>query len=40
MSDFAGADGIFNYSPSDHDGLSVEDLIMVRIEDGMWVLAD
>jgi branched-chain amino acid transport system substrate-binding protein len=39
ITDFAGADGIFNYSTDDHDGLSVEDLIMVRIENGRWVLA-
>lgn len=36
---FSGADGIFNYSPTNHDGLAVDDLIMVEIENGSWVLA-
>lgn len=36
---FAGADGIFTYSATDHDGLAVDDLIMVKIEKGTWVLA-
>lgn len=39
-SGWAGPDGIYNYSETDHDGLAVEDLIMVRIEDGSWVLAE
>jgi len=37
---WAGPDGIFNYSETDHDGLEVGDLIMVRIEGGSWVLAE
>ncbi len=37
---WAGPDGIFNYSETDHDGLEVDDLIMVRIEGGSWVLAE
>lgn len=36
---FAGADGIFTFSPTNHDGLAVSDLIMVKIEGGKWVLA-
>ncbi len=31
-----GIAGIFNFSPSDHDGLKVDDMIMVRIVDGRW----
>ncbi len=34
------ADGIFNYSPTDHNGLSPEDIAMVAIEGGNWVLAE
>jgi len=34
---FAGPDGIFNYSPTNHDGLAATDLIIVRIEGGTWV---
>ncbi len=37
---FAGPDGFYNYSPTDHDGLKAEDMIMVRIEGGAWVLAE
>lgn len=29
---FKGCTGIFNYSPSDHDGLNKKDLVFVRIE--------
>lgn len=34
---FAGPDGIFNYSETNHDGLVAEDMIMVKIEGGQWV---
>jgi len=37
---WAGPDGIFNYSETNHDGLEVDDLIMVRIENGSWVMAE
>jgi len=33
---FAGVDGVYTYTPTDHDGLSVDDLMMVRIENGAW----
>ena len=39
LSGFAGADGIFNYTATNHDGLAVEDLIMVKIQGGKWTLA-
>lgn len=39
LTDFTGADGIFTYTATDHDGLKVDDLIMVKIEGGKWVLA-
>lgn len=39
ITNFAGADGIFTYTPTNHDGLSVDDLIMVKIKGGKWVLA-
>jgi branched-chain amino acid transport system substrate-binding protein len=35
-----GADGIRNYSDDNRDGLTTDDLIVVRIEDGAWVLAE
>ena len=31
-----GTAGIFNYSPEDHNGLSPDDLTMVKIVDGKW----
>lgn len=39
ITDWPGADGIFTYTPTNHDGLSVDDLIMVKISGGKWVLA-
>lgn len=37
---FAGPDGIYNYSATNHDGLTSADLIMVKIQGGTWVLAE
>ncbi len=37
---FAGPDGFYNYSETDHDGLKAEDMIMVKIENGTWVLEE
>lgn len=31
-----GIDGIYNYSTTDHDGLKVGDLIMIKVENGNW----
>jgi branched-chain amino acid transport system substrate-binding protein len=36
---FVMPDGTFNYSATDHDGLSADDMIMVRIKGGTWELA-
>jgi branched-chain amino acid transport system substrate-binding protein len=33
---FPGPDGIYNYSPENHDGITVDDMIMVKIEGGAW----
>lgn len=33
---FAGPDGIYNYSPTNHDGITVDDMIMIKIEGGAW----
>ncbi len=35
---FPGPDGFYNYSTTDHDGLSADDMIMVKIDGGTWVL--
>ncbi len=37
---FVGPDGVYNYSETNHDGLVAEDMIMVRIENATWVLAE
>jgi len=36
---FPGTGGIYNYSATDHDGLTVDDMIMIKIEGGKWVWA-
>lgn len=33
---FVGVDGIFNFSPEDHVGLSTQDVVLVRITNGTW----
>lgn len=36
---FAGITGVFNYSPTDHVGLTPDSLVMVTIEEGQFKLA-
>jgi branched-chain amino acid transport system substrate-binding protein len=33
-----GVSGVFNFSPSDHNGLGADAFVMVRIQDGKWEL--
>ena len=35
--DFKGCTGIFNYKPTDHEGLNKNDMVLVRIEGGKFV---
>jgi len=35
---FVGIGGVFNYSPQDHNGLTKDAFVMVRIEKGEWKL--
>jgi len=37
---FNGISGVFNMSPEDHNGLGLDSMVMVKIQDGKWVLAD
>ena len=37
--DLTGIAGTFTYSPSNHDGLKIDDLIMIKIENGAWTEA-
>ncbi len=36
---FVGISGVFNMSPTDHNGLALDSMVMVEIKDGKWVLA-
>lgn len=33
---FVAIDGVFNFSETNHDGLSVDDMYMIKIENGSW----
>lgn len=35
---FAGIGGVFNYTATDHDGLSNDAFVMVKVVDGKWTL--
>ncbi len=37
---FVGIGGVFNMSPEDHNGLTPEAFVMVKIQNGRWVLAE
>lgn len=39
LKNYAGVDGVFTYSATDHAGLKVDALVMVKIENGQWVEA-
>jgi branched-chain amino acid transport system substrate-binding protein len=36
--DIHGAHGVFNMTPQDHNGLDNRARMMIRIEDGKWVV--
>ena len=35
-----GIGGVFTYSATDHNGMTEDDIVMYRVEDGAWVLAE
>jgi branched-chain amino acid transport system substrate-binding protein len=37
---FVGIGGTFTFLPDDHNGLTENDLVMYRIVDGEWTLAE
>jgi branched-chain amino acid transport system substrate-binding protein len=39
LASYPGADGVFTYSASNHAGLKVDALVMVKVENGQWVEA-
>ncbi|MGE5117205.1 MAG: ABC transporter substrate-binding protein [Betaproteobacteria bacterium] len=38
LHEFVGAEGVFNMSPSDHNGVDARSQVLVRIENGQWKL--
>lgn len=36
--DYVGVSGIFNITPEDHNGLGLDSMVMVKVENGKWVL--
>ncbi|HEY3318729.1 MAG TPA: ABC transporter substrate-binding protein [Coriobacteriia bacterium] len=38
-SGFVGIGGTFTFSPTDHNGMTEKDLVMYKVENGKWVLA-
>jgi branched-chain amino acid transport system substrate-binding protein len=39
-SGFAGIGGVFTFSATDHNGMTADDIVIYRIEDGRWALAE
>lgn len=39
MKNFVGTAGIFNFSTSDHNGLTKDGLVMIKITNGKWTIA-
>jgi branched-chain amino acid transport system substrate-binding protein len=37
---FVGTGGVFNFSPEDHNGLTKDAFVMVKVVDGKWKLAE
>ena len=37
---FIGQQGVYNFSPDDHNGLTKDAFQMVMVKDGDWALAD
>ncbi|MDY0039772.1 MAG: ABC transporter substrate-binding protein [Desulforhabdus sp.] len=38
MKGYVGISGIFNLTPEDHNGLGTDSLVMVKVENGKWVM--
>jgi len=38
--EIVGANGVYNFTPTDHLGLDQRAVIMVSIKDGKWIKAD
>lgn len=39
-SGFVGIGGVFNYSATDHNGMTEDDIVMYEVKGGKWVLAE
>ena len=40
IKNFAGCNGVYNMSPTDHQGTRTEDMILLTIKDGKWAVLD
>lgn len=40
LKDVAGITGVYNLSPGDHQGLKPEDIFIVQVKDGKWVIPE
>ncbi|KAB2330477.1 ABC transporter substrate-binding protein [Cytobacillus depressus] len=38
IKDFVGITGVFNITPEDHSGLSLDSIVMIEVKDGNWAL--
>jgi branched-chain amino acid transport system substrate-binding protein len=38
LKNFNGTTGTFNFSPDDHNGLKKEDMVLLKVKDGKWVI--
>ncbi|MHC1726421.1 MAG: hypothetical protein AB9866_10500 [Syntrophobacteraceae bacterium] len=36
--DYVGVSGIFSMTAEDHNGLGLDSMVMVKVENGKWVL--
>jgi branched-chain amino acid transport system substrate-binding protein len=35
---YVGVSGVYNLTPEDHNGLGTDSMVMVKVENGKWVL--
>ena len=38
MQEFVGAEGVYNMSPKDHNGVDARSQVLVKIDNGTWKL--
>lgn len=40
LGEFVGQDGVFHINPENHNGLSADDMVILKVEDKKWVLSE